>query len=78
MNEDVDLAAADDAIELVDDAIELVDVRGIVARTRLSYEAVRSRRARGRLPAPGWELSIGPVWTAEVIDEWAERVGVSR
>ncbi len=44
---------------------------------RLGYpvNTVRMWRKRGRLPEPIAELTIGPVWSIEQIDEWAEHTG---
>jgi hypothetical protein len=64
----------DEVAEPVDNLPELVGVREIAERTGLSYEAVRSRKARGELPDPDYVLATGPIWRAEIIDDWRASV----
>ena len=54
----------------------LLDTRAVADRVGLTYPAVRSRRQRGELPTPDFELSVGPIWLQETIDEWATRAGL--
>lgn len=54
----------------------LLDTRAVADRVGLTYPAVRSRRQRGELPTPDFELSVGPIWLEATIDEWAARAGL--
>ena len=53
---------------------ELVSIGEIATLTGLAIGTVYAYRKRGKLPAPDFELSVGPVWKRETIEQWnAER-----
>lgn len=65
----------DDFQELAEQrATELVSIGEIAELTGLAIGTVYAYRKRGKLPAPDFELGVGPVWKRETIEQWnAER-----
>jgi hypothetical protein len=49
---------------------ELVSIGEIAELTGLAVHTIRTHRKRGKLPAPDYELAVGPVWKRETIERW--------
>jgi len=53
---------------------ELVSIGEIAELTGLAMRTLYAYRQSGKLPAPDYELGVGPVWKRETIEQWnAER-----
>ena len=52
----------------------VVSIGEIAELTGLAIGTVYAYRKKGKLPTPDFELSVGPVWKRETIEQWnAER-----
>jgi predicted DNA-binding transcriptional regulator AlpA len=49
---------------------ELVSIGEIAELTGLAMRTIYAYRQSGKLPAPDFELSVGPVWKRETIEQW--------
>jgi hypothetical protein len=53
----------------------LVDIAAIAERLDVPKDTVHKWRFRGILPAPDFDLSMGPAWWWDTIEEWAKATG---
>lgn len=57
------------------DGLGLVDITAIAGRLGVPKDTVNKWRYRGLLPAPDFDLSVGPIWEWETIESWAQSTG---
>lgn len=55
--------------------MDLVDLSAIAERLKVPKDTVSKWRYRNVLPAPDYDLAVGPVWEWETIRAWAEETG---
>jgi len=53
----------------------IVDIAAIAQRLNVKTKTVHMWRYRNLLPAPAYDLAVGPVWDWSTIETWAEHTG---
>src|SRR5206468_1924836 len=69
-----DLARFDRALSIArtqrPETVELVGIAEIAELTGLAMRTIYAYRQSGKLPAPDFELTVGPVWKRKTIEQW--------
>lgn len=69
------IAENDQIAVYIGQPIDLVSSAEIAQHLRVKKETVHAWRYRGILPAPDFDLAVGPVWLWSTIEEWAKETG---